>query len=99
MQKINRYKVKYEEVRKTLSKDLKIKNKFAVPGLEKVVVNMGIGALNKNEAGIEALRKDIGAITGQMPSIRKAKVSIASFNLREGMPVGLSVTLRSNKMY
>lgn len=73
--------------------------KMGDPKIEKVVINMGVGALNKNEPAITALRRDISIISGQMPSIRKAKVSIASFNLREGQTVGISATLRGEKMY
>jgi len=72
---------------------------MAIPKLSKVVVNMGVGDMVKNQAGMEALKKDLTQITGQMPSTRLAKVSIASFNLREGMPIGLSVTLRGDRMY
>lgn len=69
------------------------------PTIVKVVVNMGVGAMSKNEAGITALKKDIAQITGQTPSTRKAKVSIASFSLREGQTVGISVTLRGDRMF
>lgn len=84
---------KIEEKLKNISK------KIGDPTLIKVIVNMGIGGLSKNEAAIESLRKDMAIITGQNPSIRRAKVSIASFSLREGQPVGLAVTLRKQKMF
>lgn len=84
---------RFEEKLKSISK------KMSDPKIEKVVVNMGVGKMSKNEAGIESLRRDIATITGQMPSIRKAKVSIASFSLREGQPVGISATLRGVRMY
>ncbi len=97
---MNRLQEKYiKEVKEELAKDLNIKNSFAVPKLEKVVLNMGVGALSKNQQQMDALKKDLATITGQAPSIRNARVSIASFSLREGMPVGLSVTLRKEKMY
>lgn len=97
---MNRLQEKYiKEVKGALLKEFDIKNTFAVPKVEKVVVNMGIGSLSKNQAAMDALKKDFAAMTGQMPSIRNAKVSIASFSLRAGMPVGLSVTLRAEKMY
>lgn len=76
-----------------------ISKKMSDPTIAKVVLNMGVGALSKNENAIEALRKDMSLITGQMPSIRRSTVSIASFSLREGQPVGISVTLRGEKMF
>lgn len=97
---MNRLREKYEkEVRPAMAKEFDIKNKLAAPRLEKVVVNMGVGEAAKNQQQMDALKRDIAAITGQAPSIRNAKVSIASFSLRAGMPVGLSVTLRGEKMY
>ena len=97
---MNRLNEKYEkEVRQILAKEFDIKNNFAIPKVEKVVINMGIGAVSKNQQAMDALKRDISTIAGQSPSIRNAKVSIASFSLREGMPVGLTVTLRGEKMY
>lgn len=97
---MNRLKEKYiKEIKQTLAKEFDIKNVLAVPGLKKVVVNVGIGSLSKNQQQMDALKKDLASITGQAPSVRNAKVSIASFSLRAGMPVGLSVTLRGDKMY
>lgn len=97
---MNRLKEKYEkEVKETLVKEFEIKNKLAIPRLEKVVINMGVGEAAKNQQTMDALKRDLGVITGQAPSIRSAKVSIASFSLRAGMPVGLSVTLRGDRMY
>lgn len=95
-----RLQEKYEkEVRPTLKKEFEIKNELAIPSVTKVVVNMGVGEVAKNQNQMEALKRDLATITGQAPSIRNAKVSIASFSLRAGMPVGLSVTLRGDKMY
>ncbi|HET7099271.1 MAG TPA: 50S ribosomal protein L5 [Patescibacteria group bacterium] len=88
-----------KEIMPTLAKEYGIKNTFAIPKVLKVVVNMGVGEAAKNAQQLEALKKDIAAITGQAPSVRNAKVSIASFSLREGMPVGLSATLRGVRMY
>lgn len=88
-----------EEVKSKLASEFGIKNQMAIPRLEKVVVNMGIGSVAKNEQTIDSLKRNLAAITGQVPSVRSARVSIASFNLRAGMPVGLSVTLRKDKMY
>ncbi len=94
-----RLQEKYEkEVMPQLEKDFEIKNKMAVPKITKVIINMGIGSTAKKET-IEPLKKDISLITGQLPSIRAAKISIASFGVRRGMPVGLSVTLRGERMY
>ncbi|KKR44961.1 MAG: 50S ribosomal protein L5, large subunit ribosomal protein L5 [Microgenomates group bacterium GW2011_GWC1_41_20] len=97
---MNRLQERYEkEIKGSLAKEFGIKNTFAVPKVEKVVVNMGIGNLSKNQQQMDALKKDLSVITGQTPSIRNAKVSIASFSLRAGMPVGLSATLRGERMY
>ena len=88
-----------EEVRPKLAREFNIKSQMATPRLDKIVVNMGIGSVAKNEQTIDSLKRDLALLAGQVPSIRSAKVSIASFNLRAGMPVGLSVTLRKDKMY
>ena len=97
---MNRLQEKYEkEVKAVLEAEFAIKNKMAVPKVAKVVVNMGVGEAAKNQGQMEALKLDLSDITGQMPSVRNAKVSIASFNLRAGMPVGLSVTLRGVRMF
>ncbi len=97
---MNRLQEKFEkEVRPALTKEFGVKNRFAVPKIKKIVLNMGIGEAAKNKQAIESLKNDMAAITGQAPSIRNAKVSIASFSLREGMPVGLSLTLRGVRMY
>ncbi|MGC8651237.1 MAG: large ribosomal subunit protein uL5 [Minisyncoccia bacterium] len=76
------------------------KNSLAIPKISKVVINVGIGRLmagSKNEELIKKISKDIAMITGQQPAIRPAKKSIASFKIREGMPVGLMVTLRGKR--
>ena len=97
---MNRLKEKYQkEIKATLAKEFGVVNSMATPKLSKVTVNMGVGGLLKNQAGMDALKKDLAQITGQAPAIRKARVSIASFSIRAGMPVGLSVTLRGEKMY
>jgi large subunit ribosomal protein L5 len=99
-QQMNRLHEKFEkQIKPELVKEFDIKNPMATPKVSKVVVNMGIGEAAKNQQAMEALKKDMAAITGQTPSVRSAKVSIASFSLREGMPVGLSVTIRGEKMY
>lgn len=97
---MSRLKEKFDkEIRDQLYKEFEIKNSLAVPVLEKVVVNMGVGEAAKNQQTMDNLKKDMATITGQAASVRKAKVSIASFSLRAGMPVGLSVTLRGERMY
>lgn len=91
---------KYQkEVAPVLAKEFAIKNKFAIPKIEKIVVNMGIGQTSRDKAKMERLKEDIGLITGQFASSREAKVSIAGFNVREGMPVGLKVTLRGVRKF
>lgn len=95
-----RLQEKYEkEVRPVLEKDFGIKNKLAQPRVSKVVINMGVGEAAKNQAQMDAIKRDMATIAGQQPAIRNAKVSIASFSLRAGMPVGLAVTLRGARMY
>jgi large subunit ribosomal protein L5 len=97
---MNRLKEKYQkEVVEKLSKDLKLSNKMATPKLKKVVVNMGVGGALKSKEVMAQLKKDLMSITGQMPSDREARVSVASFSIRRGMIVGLKVTLRGVRMY
>ena len=100
MKKVPRLKNMYQqEVRGILLKEFAIKNNMAAPLIEKIVINTGIGAALKNKELIEVFSKDLAEITGQKPAIRKAKISVASFGIRRGMPVGLKVTLRGNRMY
>jgi len=75
------------------------KNHMAVPRLRKIVVNMGVGEANQNIKLLDAAAEQLGAIAGQKPIIRRARKSIANFKLREGMPIGCTVTLRGNRMY
>ena len=97
---MNRLQEKYQKVvMPNLKKEFDIKNDMAVPRIDKVVINMGVGDTVKNKELRASLAKDIATITGQTPSVRLAKISVAGFNLRRGMPVGLSVTLRKEKMY
>jgi large subunit ribosomal protein L5 len=70
-----------------------------VPRVEKVVINMGLGEAIQNVKLLESAQKELGDITGQKPIITKARKAIANFKLREGMPIGCKVTLRSEKMY
>ncbi|HHU75444.1 MAG TPA: 50S ribosomal protein L5 [Firmicutes bacterium] len=93
-------KQKYEEeVRPALMEHFSYKNIMQVPRLEKVVVNMGVGEGKENPKLLDAAAGDMALITGQKPIITRAKNSIASFKLREGMSVGCKVTLRGKTMY
>ncbi|MEL6429405.1 MAG: 50S ribosomal protein L5 [Planctomycetota bacterium] len=95
-----RLKEKYtSEVRTKLSEDFGIKNHHAIPRLEKIVINMGVKGAVESKSKVETAARDLGTITGQKPTIRKAKKSIAGFKLREGMPIGCAVTLRSDRMW
>jgi len=86
-------------VRKKLQDQFVIKNPMAVPKVEKVVLNMGMGEAISNAKILDAAVDELGQITGQKPIITKAKKSIASFKLREGQSIGAMVTLRGEKMY
>ncbi|MDH4227773.1 MAG: 50S ribosomal protein L5 [Deltaproteobacteria bacterium] len=88
-----------KDVAPALVKQFGYKNVMQVPKVEKVVVNMGVGEATKEAKVIEAAVRDLTAITGQKPSLRKAKKSIATFKLRAGMPIGAMVTLRGALMY
>lgn len=82
-----------------LKAEFSLANPWSLPRLNKVVVNVGAGEMAKNKELATSLVRDLSTITGQKPSVRKARVSIASFSLRQGMPVGLKVTLRGERMY
>ena len=75
------------------------KNKFEVPKLTKVVINIGVGEAVKDSKKIDSAIKEITAISGQKPVVTRAKKAIATFKLREGMPIGVKVTLRKSHMY
>jgi large subunit ribosomal protein L5 len=75
------------------------KNVMQVPRLERIVLNIGLGEAVQNPKALEAAEQDLAAISGQHPVITRAKKSIASFRLRSGMPIGLKVTLRGERMY
>jgi large subunit ribosomal protein L5 len=95
-----RLKEKYQtEVRPKLQEQFGIKNPMAVPKIEKVVLNMGMGEAISNAKILDAAVDELGQITGQKPIVTKAKKSIASFKLREGQSIGAMVTLRGEKMY
>ena len=95
-----RLKEKYQkEVRKRIQDEFGIKNVMAIPKVEKVVLNMGVGEAIANSKILDNAVEELATIAGQKPVIRKAKKSIASFKLREGVAIGTSVTLRGEKMY
>jgi large subunit ribosomal protein L5 len=95
-----RFGEKYNsEIRPALAKELGITNPMAIPRLEKIVINMGLGEATQNVKIMDPLVADLASIAGQKPIITKAKKSIAQFKLREGMPIGAMVTLRGDKMY
>jgi len=93
-------KKKYQdEVVPALQKELGFDNVMRVPRLKKVVLNIGLGEAISNSKAMESAEKDITAIAGQHPVITRAKRSIANFKLREGVPIGVMVTLRGERMY
>ncbi|CCI54515.1 MAG: 50S ribosomal protein L5 [Tetrasphaera jenkinsii] len=95
-----RLKTRYaDEIRSTLSEQFSYGNAMQVPGVVKVVVNMGVGDAAKDSKLIEGAIRDLAAITGQKPQVTKARKSIAQFKLREGMPIGAHVTLRGDRMW
>jgi large subunit ribosomal protein L5 len=97
---VPRLKTRYrEEVLPTLRQDFGFANVMQVPGLTKIVVNMGVGEAARDSKLIEGAVRDLTAITGQKPSVTRARKSIAQFKLREGMPIGAHVTLRGNRMW
>jgi len=87
------------EVRASLMKQFSIENPMAVPGLKKVVINMGCKGAVETKARIDAAVRDLSVISGQKPTVRKARQSIANFKLRQGMPIGAAVTLRGDRMW
>ncbi|GEP36552.1 50S ribosomal protein L5 [Nocardioides psychrotolerans] len=95
-----RLKTRYrEEILPSLKSEFEIANVMQVPGLTKIVVNMGVGEAARDSKLIEGAIKDLTAITGQKPSVTKARKSIAQFKLREGMPIGCHVTMRGDRMW
>jgi large subunit ribosomal protein L5 len=95
-----RLKTKYrEEIVAKLNEEFSFENVMQVPGLTKIVVNMGVGEAARDSKLIDGAIKDLAAITGQKPSVTKARKSIAQFKLREGMPIGAHVTLRGDRMW
>ena len=97
---IPRLKTRYnDEVRAALQQEFDFGNVMQIPGVVKVVVNMGVGEAARDAKLIEGAVRDLATITGQKPVVRKATKSIAQFKLREGMPIGAKVTLRGDRMW
>ena len=95
-----RLKTKYAEtIKPSLNDEFNYANVMQIPGVVKVVVNMGVGEAARDAKLIEGAVRDLSLITGQKPLVRKARKSIAQFKLREGMPIGAKVTLRGDRMW
>jgi large subunit ribosomal protein L5 len=95
-----RLRVRYEkEIVPALMRELKIENRMRVPKLEKIVINMALGEARENVKILDAATEEIKQITGQKPVITRARKAISNFKLREGMPIGVMVTLRRDRMY
>jgi large subunit ribosomal protein L5 len=83
----------------SLMREFGYRNAMQVPRLEKIVVNMGLGEASQNVKLLDAAVEEVAAITGQRPVVRRARKAISNFKIREGMPIGCSVTLRGNRMF
>ena len=95
-----RLKARYRaEIRENLQKEFSFDNVMQIPGVTKVVVNMGVGEAARDSKQINGALNDLTLITGQKPELRRAKKSIANFKLREGMPIGTHATLRGDRMW
>jgi large subunit ribosomal protein L5 len=95
-----RLKIRYlEEIRPALMKRFGYTSIMQVPRIEKIVLNMGVGDAKQDSKALEAAQELLATIAGQKPNVRRARKSIANFKLREGMPVGLAVTLRNERAY
>ncbi len=100
MSEMPRLKKRYqEEVRAALTDEFGYKNSMMVPGLHKIVVNVGAGAASHDPKLLDEATEELTEITGQKPTIRRARKSIANFKLREEMPIGVAVTLRRDRMW
>ncbi|MDQ3907311.1 MAG: 50S ribosomal protein L5 [Acidobacteriota bacterium] len=88
-----------KEIAPALAKEFDIKNPMAVPKLEKIVINMGLGEAIANSKIVDTAVDELGSITGQKPVVTRAKKAIAAFKLRQGMAIGSMVTLRGDRMY
>ena len=87
------------EIKDALMNKYNYKSTMQIPKLDKVVINMGVGDARENSKAVESAANDLGLITGQKPIITKARKSVATFKVREGMNIGCKVTLRGSKMY
>lgn len=97
---MNRLRQQYQDTIATkLQKELKLDNKLSVPRVSKVVINVGVTDEQHRDQALQNVSDQIAAITGQKPAVRRARKSIAGFKLRQGDIVGVSVTLRRNRMY
>jgi large subunit ribosomal protein L5 len=97
---VPRLKLRYRaEITKAMREQFGYTNVMQIPGLTKIVVNMGVGEAARDAKLIEGAIKDLTLITGQKPAVNKARKSIAQFKLREGMPIGAHVTLRGDRMW
>jgi len=95
-----RLKARYAaEIKQAMHEQFSYRNVMQIPGLVKVVVNMGVGEAARDAKLIEGAVRDLATITGQKPEVKKARKSIAQFKLREGMPIGAKVTLRGDRMW
>lgn len=95
-----RLKTRYaEEIKPALNGEFNYANVMQIPGVSKVVVNMGVGEAARDAKLIEGAVRDLATITGQKPEVKRARKSIAQFKLREGMPIGAKVTLRGDRMW
>jgi len=95
-----RLREKYKnEIAPALAKEFEIKNPMAIPKIEKIVVNMGLGEASSNAKVLDVAAEELKVVTGQKPVVTKAKKSIAAFKLRQGMAIGTMVTLRGERMY
>jgi len=95
-----RLKLRYrEEIKQAMQEQFGYANVMQIPGLTKIVVNMGVGEAARDAKLIEGAVRDLTAITGQKPAVARARKSIAQFKLREGMPIGAHVTLRGDRMW
>jgi large subunit ribosomal protein L5 len=95
-----RLKTRYaEEIRPKLQEELGLSSVMMVPKIEKITLNMGVGEAKQDSKMFDAAQEQLATIAGQKPNVRRARKSIAAFKLREGMPVGLSVTLRDDRAY
>ncbi|MDH3207614.1 MAG: 50S ribosomal protein L5 [Gemmatimonadota bacterium] len=95
-----RLKAHYEtHVRSKLQEEFQFKNPHQIPGVQKVVLNVGVGGASKDAKLLDSVIEELGIITGQKALMKRARRSVSNFQLREGMPVGASVTLRREKMW